>query len=264
MKASVLAILLAAASPAFSQDKKDDPFKDCQYGQRVELTLRSGFGVFGKLTPYKKDPMNDESDVPLAVTKTILLDMSLEYPELGGSKDPISGKFVANIVGLERAQVKAVRILPNLSEEEVKARLQARDDALGRILAEDAHRRKLEADIEDQRRKEAEERAKKKRADEAKTLEGQLKQQAERIAKARALYEKFPPEAWGSDKLKEIKNKSVLGQIPTPEESEFIENIELWMFYKAYLENQDKKEPPKDLPKDEPKKEEPKKEEAPK
>ncbi|MBI2933488.1 MAG: hypothetical protein HYY16_17740 [Planctomycetes bacterium] len=262
MKPWAVALLLISASPAVAQQKQDDPLKEMQYGQRVELILRSGFGVLGKLIPFTDPATGDE--IPLAQAKTILLDMSLEYPDMGGSKDPLSGKFLPNLVGFERLQVKSSRRLPSLTPEEVLARERAREDAYARILAEEAGRRRREQEVEEARKSEIEERRKKKKMEEAKSsVEGKLKQEVERFVQARGIYEKFPPPEWGPERLKTINGKPVLGQKPTPEETEFLDNYGEWIWYQGKLQEEKQKtegsaEEPK---KEEPKPEEPKKEE---
>jgi len=255
------AVLAALAAPAVAQEK--DPFKDFQYGHRVEIILRSGFGVLGKLHPYTEAPANNEfvgKRVELAKTKTILLDMSLEYPEMGGRLDEVTRQIEPHLMGFERNQVKSVRRLPDMTPEEVKARMKAREEALARILAEESNRRQAEQELEAERKKEQAERDKKRRAEEFKDAEGKLKQAAEKLQRAREAYEKYPPPDWSPEKLTLIiKQKSLLKQQLSPEEQGFQDALEDWLFYKNHLESQDgpKVEPPKTEEPPKPKAEEP-------
>jgi hypothetical protein len=252
--AAVAAILAVLAAPAFAQQKRDDPLKESAYGHRVEIMLTSGFGLLGKIiqSPYQ----GDETD--LSKARQLFLDMSLEYPEMGGRRDPISGKIEPNLFGFDRKMVKSVRRLPDLTAEEVAQREKLREEALARLLVEEANRRKAEAEAEAARRKETEDATRKKRAEDAKTTEGQLRQAAERLEKGREAYEKYPPSEWGPERLKAIQQKNITRVPMSVEEKGFIDSLDDWMYYDTYLKNKDlpkppptgeTKEPPKESPK---------------
>ncbi len=260
MKAWSAAIVLAMASPAMAQTK-EDPLKDSLYGHRVEIMLRSGFGVLGQIVTDTEGSIVKEQD--LAKARTILLDMSLEYPELGGRKAIESGgKFIPNIVGFERNQIKSVRRLPDMSPEDVKAREAQREEAYARILAEEASRRKMEAEIESARKKEIEDRLKKKREEEGKTEAGKMQVLAERVQKAAAIYEKYGASA--PDTLKAIEGKNLRKQPLSDEDKQLLKDFPEWAWYKANYVDEKPKEPPKEEPKkEEEKKEEKKDEKAP-
>ncbi|MBI2930099.1 MAG: hypothetical protein HYY16_00480 [Planctomycetes bacterium] len=55
----------------------------------------------------------------------------------------------------------------------------------------------------------------------------------ERTSKARALFEKFPPEAgWGEDKRRELQEKSLRKEAVTAGEQEFLAGFQEWLWYK--------------------------------
>lgn len=221
---AALALSLALALPAAAQEGPSDPFKDVKLGDRVELTLKSNFAIQGQIITV--DPHVTE----IEKMKVITLDVNLEYPELTGH------------IGVERSQVRSVRKLPKLSAAELEARDKARQAAMKRMADEDNARRARMAERELEIEKARLDEAKRKKEKEKEGILGDVKEQAEMIAKGGAIFAKFPPAAgWGPAKLEEIANKNTLKIPISDEEREFLLNYDLWAKYKAYKEEQDLK-----------------------
>lgn len=202
--------LVLAAAPAFAQ--ATDPLKDMKYGDRVDITLRSGFNIIGILTPASPD------DRDLSKSRIVILDLSLEFPELVGRKLE-SGGFSKNLFGFHRHQIKTARKLRELSAEEVAAREKQREAELGRVLAEEAKRRKDVAEREAKEREEAEKRAKEERAKNKLTALDAAKKE---YVEAKALADRFSLPEWGPDRLKLIQQKIMNKTTPLPQEQEFV------------------------------------------
>jgi len=243
MKPLAVLLTLAFVPAASAQDAPRDPFKDFKVGDRIQISLRSGFVLQGQILS------SDPKVTTLEKMQTIILDVQWEYPELKGH------------IGVERIHVKSVKRLPILSKEELAERDKARQAALKRMDAEDMARRsrlaEREIEIENARR-EAE---KKEKLEKSKGLGADLEAKAELLKKGAALHEKFPPSAgWGPEKLKEISMKTITKVPATNDEREFAENIATWLEYKKYLEDEAMKTKEKEAvegPKPEVKKEEP-------
>ncbi len=234
MKALITtAFVLALAAPASAQDAPQDPLKDCKLGDRVELTLKSGFAVSGQIVTV--DPRITELEKMTVIT----LDIALEVPELTGH------------LGVERSQIKSVRKLPKLTPADLEAREKARQAALKRMSEDDGVRRAKAAERELELEKERAEKEKAEKGEKVKGVLGDVKEQAELIEKGGALFAKFPPPEWGPKKLEEIGNKNTLRLPLTDEEREFLLNYDLWAKYKAYQEQEELKEKLKDAAKGE-------------
>ena len=103
---------------------QEDPLKGIRMGDRVELTLRSGFAVRGKLV---QSGLNDDGAVVLSADPAVdlaklgrfTLDVSLENPELPGGE-----------MGVERVNIQSARKLKELTIEEARAMEKLRQAAL--------------------------------------------------------------------------------------------------------------------------------------
>lgn len=230
MKTALTAAILAVlAAPAAAQEKAEEIWKGIKVGDRVELTLKSEFAIRGKIVLEAIDEdglptTKVDTSVDLSKEKTIVLDVAMEYPELTG------------LMGIERIQVKAVRKLPDLTPEEAKAIEEARKEAEAGKEKEEAGRRARAAKDDLERMKQIQAAEKRRKDEEAGRLAADLQKQAELIKKAKAIYDKFPPEkGWGPEMMQKLQQKALLKQLPTPEEREFAENFELWNQYHQYL-----------------------------
>jgi hypothetical protein len=283
-----LAALAAAAAPAAAQ-QKDDPFNGIKMGDRVELTLKSEFAIRGRLVQTAVDEtkfyeLKDGRLVPregskiakadhlirtekisdqlliavyadpaveIAKQDTVLVDVGMEYPDLTGQ------------MGVPRVNVKAVRKLRELTAEEAREIERQRLKALEDLR--DTEKKRLASAAKDAqaRRRELEEAEKRRLADEATKTAAELKRQAELIEKAKAVYEKFPPEKYNPKALAEVvQRQNVLKQNLPPDWKEYSENIELWQQYHDYInrkaekeKEKEKEQPPKETPKETPKEE---------
>lgn len=238
MKPLCALLVLALAGTAAAQDPPRDPLKDIKIGDRIEIFLKNGFSIQGQLISI--DPKVTEVEKMMVIT----IDIGWEYPELKGH------------VGVERIHVKAARKLPRLDIKDLEARDKARQEALKRMEAEDMSRRAriAERDIEIEKARQATE--KKAKDEKLKGVAAELAAKAEMIKKGAELFAKFPPDAgWGPDKAKLIAMKTITHVPSTPDEREFITNIDTWLAYKSYIEDQKLKEKEKEAveaPKKEP------------
>ncbi len=98
------AALVLSASVRAAAQEKDDVFKGkgVKMGDRVELTLRSGFAIRGKLVQVGIDDTGRvvttaDPAVDLAALDEIIIDMTMEYPDISG------------VMGVERVQIREVR-----------------------------------------------------------------------------------------------------------------------------------------------------------
>ena len=243
MKALVAALVLALPSLASAQEGTQDPLKELKVGDRVELTLRTGFSIQGQIIA------TDPKVTALDKMPVITVDVSWEYPELKGH------------LGVERIHIKSARKLPKLTAAELEARDKLRRDALKKMDLEDAARRArmAETDLEVEKAKKAAE--KKDKVEKSKGAGADLEAKAAMIKKGADLYARFSPsDGWGPDKAKDIAQKAVAKVPPTTDELDFMNNIEVWLQYQSYLKEKEKaveEEKPAPAP-------EPKKEEAPK
>ena len=224
----VLVFLAAAVSRAAAQEVKEELFKGIKMGDRVEITLKTEFAVRGRIvqtevteegkTVYKVDPTVD-----LTKLTKVTLDISLEYPDLNGE------------MSVERLNIKSVKKLKQLTEEEAKLIEKLRKESLDATKEEDNKRRASVAKEDQTRQDEIEEAEKKKRAKEMETEAAQKRAEAEALEKAGAIYKKFPPPAWGPERNAEISKKGGLKLPISAEEQEFQKNFDLWMQYDSAI-----------------------------
>lgn len=232
-------VLAGLASRGFAQEPKDDLFKDIKMGDRVELTLKSEFAIRGKLVQTSindegKVVMTADPNVDLSKMTKFILDVALEYPELAGGE-----------MGVERVQIKAVRKLRQLTAEEAKAIEKLREAALEATRKQDDARRAASAKEDQGRLAELEAIERKKREAAIGKEAARLKEEAEMLEKAAAIYKRFPPPEWGPNKLAEISKKGQLKLPVTETEQEFQRNFELWLKYDQFMK-QPKEEPKKE------------------
>lgn len=247
MRSLIALLFLTGAGVAAAQESARDALKDLKLGDRVELFLKNGFSVQGEIISV--DPKITEVEK----MKVIMLDIGWEYPELKGH------------VGVERIHVKGSRKLDRLSQKELEARDKARQEALRRMESEDMARRARIAARDQELEVERMAAEKKEKAEKMKGLGKELEAKAEMLKKGAEVHGKFPESAgWGPDRMKQIAQKTITRVPATMEEREFAENIDLWIQYRNYLEEQKTKEKEKEAVEDVKKEPAPKPEEAPK
>ncbi|MBI4565505.1 MAG: hypothetical protein HY716_12495 [Planctomycetes bacterium] len=241
MNATIAGVMAGLIAWGGTQDTRPDPLKDLRVGDRVEISLISGYGFIGRILPEdprfpsaKRDERireltDEEKAAAVQGMKVIYLDVSEEFAGLKSGR-----------LGVSRALIRSARKLPGLTPAELEARAKAREQALIRMAEEDAARRSLMAEAELEEAKEREDAERRKKEREAKEVVGGLN---EMLQKGKALFEKFPPSAgWGPEKIKELQNKTILRIFPTEEEIDFMNNYESWLQYKLYTEQQALKE----------------------
>jgi hypothetical protein len=168
----------------------------------------------------------------------ITIDLSWEYPGLNGT------------MTIPKDQIKVLRKLQNLDSNLLERVKQEKAKLKAELEAQDADRRA----IADRRAASAAAEAETSEKDQATKTEAATEGDAairklDDLKRGLELLQKFPPDQWGPEKLKELKDKAIRKQIPTAEELEFQEGYPYW---KAALEEY--KKAPKE-PKPEEKKE---------
>lgn len=252
MMTLLLALLLLAP-----QDKKDEkkaiewkdlkagPLEGGKPGTRIKVTLRNGNTLRGTVVhPEFLREVNPKNWRPkpydFSKVTVVLLDIRIEQPELGGT------------VTLKQSDLKLPIIELNPVNQATLDRLEKERD---RIRAEqekaleEFERRKQDREAED-------EETRKKAAEEEKALEDsdaieKKKKDLERLQEAIRFYDRFPEgsvedqqagKAWGAERLKAIQLKQNGRLILSPEEIEFMSNLDLWSMGKRYREEEKKKE----------------------
>ena len=247
MRSAIALLFLLGAGVASAQEPAKDGLKDLKLGDRVEIFLKNGFSFQGELISL--DPKVTEVDK----MKVITVDIGWEYPELKGH------------IGVERIHVKSARKLPRLSQKELETRDKARQEALRRMESEDMSRRARIAARDQELEAERQAAEKVEKAEKMKGVGKDLEAKADMLKKGAELHAKFPESAgWGPAKMNQIVLKSRTQVPATAQEAEFAANIETWIQYKAYLDEQKTKEKEKEAVEDVKKEPAPKPEEAPK
>jgi hypothetical protein len=163
-----------------------DAFKECDLGQRVEITFKAGHTLRGELCkPRGWEKYDLHKDIVVA------LNVTLEYLRLDGQ------------VAIEKQTVKSVRKLAALSPDEVQKILNSKSKALSQLNREEQAR--IQAQLEQFDR---EKQAKSKSIDEK--LEDLSKDKPssdeEKAKKALEIYATFPEsEGWGPEKYKVLE-----------------------------------------------------------
>jgi hypothetical protein len=234
-----VAVVLAAVAPASAQEStKEDLFKGIKMGDRVEITLKSEFAVRGKLVQSTisdegKIVLTSDPTVDLSKLTKVILDVSLEYPELLG------GEF-----GVERVNMRSVRKLRQLTKEEAEAFEKVRQEALEATRKSDDARRSASAKDDQAKLDEIEAAERKKREAALGKEAADLKMKLEQLEKAAAVYKKYPPPQWGPQTMQEIAQKAQLKLPISAEMQDFGKNFELWNSYNEYVKSKKEEKPP--------------------
>lgn len=258
--AAFLALACAASAQEVRKDEKKVEWKDLKAGpvynakkdglvagSRIKITLRNGNTLRGIVVhpDYLKE-LNKKNwkpkDYNFEKTDSVVLDISLEQPELGGTvtikrkdiKEPI-----LELTPLDQATIEKL-------EKQREAVRQANEARLDEYL-------KLKAE-----RDAADEEARKKAEKEGTETEDPLEKEKKRIEELQAalkVYEKFPEgsvedqqagKAWGAERLKVIQQKTRALTPLTAEETDFMSSFDQWSLGKKASEELKKKEEKKE------------------
>jgi hypothetical protein len=214
-------------------------------GTRIRVTLRNGNTLRGvvvhpdylKLLDAKKwKPKSYD----FSKAESVLLDISIEQPQLGG------------YVCLKRSNIRFPILELNPVDEARLEQIRKEQERIKLAQAEALEQyemKKEEQDKEDEELKKRAENDLKEDPIEAK------KKELDKIKEAMAVYDRFPEgsvedqqagKAWGAERIKLIQNKT-RGLAPLSlEEQDFLTNIELWVLGKKYREEEKKEEEKKE------------------
>jgi len=224
MKYSLL-VLPLLASAAFAQD---DVWKNLSNGDRVQITFRSGNMIMGTLSHKPVDPRTKPAAIDYSTVTELTLDLSYEYPGLNGTmtiaKKEI--KEVRKIQNMDPATMKRVR------EELQKIQQQSASDEAARKSAE-SDRDKAALAARDKLIKESEE----GKADKDKGAA--LLQDFNELQKGKELLQRFPPDKFGPQTLKDMADMAVRKQPVPLEYREFADPEVQKLWNKALKAQQD-------------------------
>jgi hypothetical protein len=200
MKHSLL-LLPFLASVAFAQD---DPWKSLVKGDRVQITFRSGNTILGSLAARPADPRVPPGAIDYSSVTEVTIDVSLEYPGLNGT------------MTIPKREIKEVRKLGNLDaasmkriqEEMARIKKQAEADEASRKAAE------AERDKATKAARDAADKADKESAGD-KEKGAQLIKDFNDLQEGKKLLQRFPPEKYGPQTLKDMADMAVRKQ-PVP------------------------------------------------
>jgi hypothetical protein len=196
-----LLVLPLLASIASAQD---DVWKMLADGDRVQITFRSGNMIMGTLAHKPVDPRVKPGATDYSAITELTIDVSLEYPGLNGTmtipKKEI--KEVRKIQSMDAATMKRVR------EELQRIQQQSAADEAARKNAE-AERDKVAGAARDKVAKDEEA----GKAD--KDKEGQLLKDFQDLQRGKELLQRFPPDKYGPQTLKDMADMAVRKQ-PVP------------------------------------------------
>ena len=196
-----LLLLPLLASVASAQD---DVWKMLADGDRVQITFRSGNMIMGSLARRPTDPRIKQPATDYATVTELTLDVSLEYPGLNGTmtipKKEI--KEVRKIATMDATTMKRVR------EELQRIQQAAASDEASRKAAE-SEREKIAATAREKLIKEEES----GKADKEKGAV--LLKDFQDLQKGKELLQRFPPEKYGPQTLKDMADMAVRKQ-PVP------------------------------------------------
>jgi hypothetical protein len=200
MKYSLL-LLPFVASVAVAQD---DPWKSLNKGDRVQIMFRSGNTILGSLTAKPGDPRVPPGAVDYSALTEITIDVSLEYPGLNGT------------MTIPKREIREVRKLGNLDAATMK-RIQEEMQRLQKQAAEDEKSRKASEGERDKAAKAAREAIEKKEKDAAgdKDKGAQMLKDFQELQKGKDLLQRFPPDKYGPQTLKDMADMAVRKQ-PVP------------------------------------------------
>ncbi|MHC4606012.1 MAG: hypothetical protein ACYTAF_03660 [Planctomycetota bacterium] len=216
-----LTALLLAACTAAAQEGYDK----VKVGDRIDIILKNGNSLGGLVKLPARLTIKEHLDVKtpeafdLSKETDITLDLSAFNPALG------SGARIT----LHRSAIASIRILDPLTPAEKKRLKEALEREKERIQRDEDDRRAREVKRNEEIEKAA---AARKELDDKAEESANTEEEKARLKKALAVYQKFPPPAWGPERQKEIARKNFLHLPVTLDELEFQENIDLW--YEAH------------------------------
>jgi hypothetical protein len=200
MKYSLL-VLPFLASLAVAQD---DPWKSLAKGDRVQVMFRSGNTILGSLTTKPADPRTPPGPVDFSAVSEITIDVSLEYPGLNGT------------MTIPKKEIKEIRKLGSLDAATMK-KIQEEMQRIQKQAASDEQARKAAEGDRDKAGKAAREAAEKAEKDAAgdKDKGASLLKDFQELQKGRELLQRFPPDKYGPQTLKDMADMAVRKQ-PIP------------------------------------------------
>jgi hypothetical protein len=215
MKYSLLLFpLLASVASA-----QDDVWKQLAKGDRVQITFRSGNMILGTLDNKPADPRVQTGTVDYSTVGEITLDVSLEYPGLNGTMTVAKKeiKEIRKIQNMDAATMKRIR------EELARIKQQAESDEASRQAAERERDKAAAAARAEAIKKEGEEKGDKETGD-------KLIKAFNDLQEGKKLLERFPPEKYGPQTLKDMADMAVRKQPVPLDMREFAEPRvqELW------------------------------------
>jgi hypothetical protein len=210
--------LALALLPLLAASAQDDFWKGLSLGDRVQVTFRSGNSLTGTLTFVSADPKAKVDALDYAKETAVSLDLSWEYPGLNGTMT-IPKREIKEIRKLEKLDAAALKAL-----QEQKKKIEKDLELQNRKNREESDRREKEA-LEAAKQVAEREAMKAKLSGQA----GDVTQKLERMKKGLELLAKFPPPAWGKEKLSEIARKAQLKIPVSQQENEFVQNYDFWV-----------------------------------
>lgn len=255
-----LAALLALATAASAQEKKEEKSIDWNKlqagpvagskpgafgpGTRVKVTLRNGNTLRGTVVHpdflREVNPRNwRPKPLDFSKTDTVLLDIRLEQPELGG--------YVRlRRVDLRLPILELTPLDPAMLERLEAERRRIETEAEERLKQYDEWKTTRERDDEEARKRKEKEDATNKDVDEIE----EKKRQLDKMKEALQVFDKFPEgsaedqqngKAWGAERLKAIQQKTKALVPLSAEEQEFMTSYDLWSLGKKIREEEKKK-----------------------
>jgi hypothetical protein len=206
MKYSLL-LLPFVASVALAQD---DPWKSLNKGDRVQITFRSGNTILGSLTAKPADPRVPPGAIDFSAIPEITIDVSLEYPGLNGT------------MTIPKKEIREVRKLGNLDAATMR-RIQEEMQRLQKQAVEDERSRKAAEGDRDKAAKAARDAAEKKEKEAAGDKEkgAQMLKDFQELQKGKDLLQRFPPDKYGPQTLKDMADMAVRKQPIPPDMRDF-------------------------------------------
>lgn len=212
-----MSIQLLIAAALLLQDKPETGvFDNLPLGKHVLVTLKNTntfAGIVSQVTGPKDKPATH-----------LTLDISYDFPGIDGW------------ITFKSMNVKSVTILPDLTDEAARARLEEKIKAVEDRKKSEAERLDAEKEKED-RDKAAAEAAAKEEAMKTPVTPDAVKKESEDLTKGMELYKKYPPEqGWGEKKFFEITLKAQNDKSSlTPDEKEFFGTYMYWEIADAYM-----------------------------
>lgn len=228
MKYSLL-LLPFLASSAFAQD---DLWKSLAKGDRVQITFRSGNMILGNLTGKPADPRVPPSAIDYSAVSEVTIDVSLEYPGLNGT------------MTIPKKEIKEIRKLQNLDAATMK-RIQEEMARIKKSAELDEAARKASEKERDAAAAKKREELDKKDAEEKEDKDAGAKalKNFEDLKKGKELLQRFPPDKYGEQTLKDVIEMGLRKQ-PIPRDiQEFAdqETQRLWKMARDAQKEQEKK-----------------------